>query len=223
MTSDKQSVREFGDQLSLPGRRLAAAFASTLSAAAVLAVLTLSPQAMAQGRKAACPNPAVAHPGPVARACAQAGRKRRAHARPKVKRHHAKRGVGRNNGKRKRSKPSTVTGRFAAACEDASAPVRAGDGSFSCRDGSEPTCEDGSSPTLSSDGSTLVCEFGSPGGAGSAEAVCEDGSAPNPAGNGSFSCGDGSEPSCEDGSPPTPSSEGSALLCGVRARGKGAG
>jgi hypothetical protein len=209
--------------LSLPGRRLAAAFASALAVASVLAVLALSPQAMAQTRKAPCPSSAAAHLGTVVvRACARAARKRRAHARPNVKRHHAKRAVGRKK-KRKRPRPSTVTGQIAASCEDASAPVPAGDGSFSCRDGSEPACEDGSSPTLSRNGSTLVCVFGRWGSAGSAEAVCEDGRAPNPAGNGSFSCGDGSEPSCEDGSNPTPSGEGSALLCGAGVPGKGAG
>jgi hypothetical protein len=43
-----------------------------------------------------------------------------------------------------------------AICEDESAPLQVGDGSYSCEDGSEPECEDGSSPTLSS-ASTLVC------------------------------------------------------------------
>jgi hypothetical protein len=44
-----------------------------------------------------------------------------------------------------------------ATCEDGSAPVMAGDGSFSCDDESAPGCENGSVPTLSSDRSTLVC------------------------------------------------------------------
>ena len=40
-----------------------------------------------------------------------------------------------------------------ATCEDGSAPVRAGDGSFSCDDESDPDCSNGSIPALSSDGS----------------------------------------------------------------------
>ena len=48
------------------------------------------------------------------------------------------------------------SGHSEATCEDGSAPVRAGDGSFSCGDESEPTCEDGSEPTPTSD-LTLRC------------------------------------------------------------------
>jgi len=47
------------------------------------------------------------------------------------------------------------------ACEDGSAPVRLGSGSYFCDDGSELICEDGSSPTSSSDGSTLACDIAS--------------------------------------------------------------
>jgi len=50
-----------------------------------------------------------------------------------------------------------------ARCEDASSPVSAGDGQFSCDDESEPVCEDGSEPTPSSDGSRLLCDAGAPG------------------------------------------------------------
>jgi hypothetical protein len=48
-----------------------------------------------------------------------------------------------------------------------------------------------------------------------AAASCEDGSAPVLESNGSFSCGDGSEPECEDGSTPTRSGNGKNLLCPV--------
>jgi hypothetical protein len=48
-------------------------------------------------------------------------------------------------------------------------------------------------------------------------ATCEDGSLPVREADGSFSCGDESEPSCENGSTPTPSSDGSTLLCNAAA------
>ena len=44
-------------------------------------------------------------------------------------------------------------------------------------------------------------------------AACEDGSAPVQASDGSFSCGDGSEPECEEGSAPTLSADGKSLVC----------
>ena len=46
-------------------------------------------------------------------------------------------------------------------------------------------------------------------------AQCEDGSAPVQSAEGSFSCGDGSEPQCENGASPTPSHNGKSLLCPV--------
>lgn len=49
--------------------------------------------------------------------------------------------------------------------------------------------------------------------AGRIAAACEDGSTPQLEGDGSFSCGDGSEPGCESGAATTPSGDGSTLLC----------
>jgi hypothetical protein len=48
-------------------------------------------------------------------------------------------------------------------------------------------------------------------------ANCEDGSEPTRASDGSFLCGDGSEPECESGAAPTLSANGSRLQCTVPA------
>ena len=119
-----------------------------------------------------------------------------------------------------------------AACQDGRAPLVAGDGSFSCADGSEPVCADGASPHVSA--SRVICPAASAedqeeaesseGGcqaesacspSGSAEAPedpCEDGPATR-APDGSFVCGDGAEPSCVSGYNLTVSPDGSALSC----------
>jgi hypothetical protein len=61
-----------------------------------------------------------------------------------------------------------------ASCEDSSAPVRASDGSFSCKDGSQPECENGEAPTASRGGKSLVCPVSSEEEAGAGEAECEE-------------------------------------------------
>jgi hypothetical protein len=53
--------------------------------------------------------------------------------------------------------------------------MRAGDGSFSCRDGSEPECEGESTPARAPNGATLVCPVGREEGAGPEEPECEEG------------------------------------------------
>jgi hypothetical protein len=55
--------------------------------------------------------------------------------------------------------PSSSPDPTPAICEDESAPMRLGDGSFSCEDESEPECEDGSAPLPSGDGSALICNL----------------------------------------------------------------
>lgn len=203
-------------------RSLTAMLVLALSLATVLALLALSPRAIAQARKASCPASLAAHSKRGVSACAQAvrtsksSRKSGARARSKVKGHHPrhgkKKGTARTKAKRRTSSPASSQTR--AVCEDGSAPVRAGNGFFSCADESEPVCENGSLPVLSSNGSTLVCA-GKGAGSSPTDAVCEDGSAPVRAGNGSFSCADESEPVCEDGSVPKLSSDGATLLCGA--------
>jgi hypothetical protein len=109
----------------------------------------------------------------------------------------------------------------------------AANGAISCADGSEPVCADGESPRVAA--SRVICPVagaegqeeeagGSEGGcqgesacsdAGSSEAVedaCEEGPASKGA-DGSFLCGDGSEPSCIAGYSVTLSPDGSQLSC----------
>jgi len=194
--------------------------ALALSMATLVVLLTLSPQALARARSGACPSSLTAHPKRGAPACAQAKRASKparggkAHAHAKAKGHHAKhakkhKGKTKAAGKRAKTPAHTTT---PAVCEDGSAPVNDGGGSFSCADESEPACGDGSAPELSSNGAALVCpvKASAP---GRSEAVCEDGSAPVRAGDGPFSCDDESQPVCEDGSVPAPSSSGSTLVC----------
>jgi hypothetical protein len=186
--------------ISLPGRRLAAVLASSLSMAAVV-VLALSPQTMAQARKPACPSSSIAHPKRGVHACARSEHtsksphKGNAHARLKANRHHAKHAVvNKRERATKNTTPSPSTRQTAAICDDGSVPVRAGDGSFSCEDDSEATCENGANPSTSSDGSTLVCGVDTSGDSGSTGVACEDGTAATQASDGSFSCAEDSEP-----------------------------
>jgi hypothetical protein len=209
---------------SLSSRSPASMLALAFLTATIVVLLVLSPQAVAQARKAACPSSVAAHPKRETRACAQArhtskpSHKSGAHRRSKVKGHHsrhagAKKGAAKMKAAKKRDR-SPARGQTRAVCENGSAPVQASDGSFSCADESEPACPNGSTPVLSSNGSTLLCDTKASG-SGSSEAVCEDGSAPVRASDGSFSCDDESEPVCENGSVPTLSSDGSTLLCGA--------
>lgn len=161
---------------------------------------------------AACSaNPATAGHG--ARACA--GPTRKAHRHAKVKRHQAKH----PSIKKKKAAPLPASSPAPlgplpspAACEDATRPARAGDGTFACGDGSEPVCANGLEPLASSNGAAPSCPIvGSAG--GWRPATCEDGSAPAPAAAGGYACADESEPECEDGSDPVPASDGSMPMC----------
>lgn len=103
----------------------------------------------------------------------------------------------------------------AAVCEDGSAPIRAGDGSFSCVDESQPVCEDGSVPTPSSSGTTLVCGAEPSDDSGVTEVTCEDGTAPVLGGDGYYSCVGSSGPGCEGTTVPTLSSGHWTSACDV--------
>lgn len=205
---------------SVSRRSLTALLAAALSMVTFVVLLALSPQAIAQARGASCPSSSSARSEP-AHACAHAKRaskaahKGKTHGRSKTKGHHKhakKKGKGKTKAARKRA-ASAAGAMSPAVCEDGSAPVDGGGGSFTCADESEPACSNGAVPELSKSGTTLVCPAEA-GDSGSPEAVCEDGSAPVRAGDGSFSCDDESLPVCEDGSVPVPSSSGSTLVCG---------
>jgi hypothetical protein len=135
-----------------------------------------------------------------------------AHA--KAKSGHAKH----NHSKKKKAKAKPNSARTPApvlrpaTCEDGTTPKPAGEGEYTCGDGSEPVCANGAEPTAKHSGARLLC----PAKAGSefSEADCEDGSSPERIAPGSaFSCEDGSTPSCEDGSTPKLSDDGSMLVC----------
>jgi len=212
---------------SLPSRSLTAVLALALSIVAIVAVLVLSPQALAHGHKAACSSSAT-HSKHGARACVQSRRaggshKSKAHARPKVKGHHAKHAVTTKKTVKTKAKAPTGTIQTPAVCEDGSLPVRESDGFFSCDDESEPGCENGAIPQLTPNGAKLICGPAAKGASIAPEAACEDGSTPSKGPNGVFSCDDESEPTCENGSEPTLSSNGSTLLCNVSTREKNAG
>jgi hypothetical protein len=141
-----------------------------LTLAVSLAVLTaalLGPsQTLAQTRKLTCVNATIhtrAKRG--AHGCTRSSHKRKAH--------HP---TGRHTRHALVKAPQEVTPAVTpAACEDGSAPVQAGDGSFSCGDDSEPECEDGSAPMRSADGKSLVCLLPSEGESEAGEAECEEG------------------------------------------------
>ncbi len=151
-------------------------------------------------------------------ACAHDGRRHGERGHLRAKRHHAKHAVTRKRPK-KRAKPRppapspSATAQPQPSCDDGSDPVFLGGAPALCGDGSEPTCEDGAEPVLANGGSALICPVSPGAGSGPAPAVCEDESAPVRSGDGSFSCGDESEPECADGSEPSPSSDGSVLIC----------
>jgi hypothetical protein len=102
-----------------------------------------------------------------------------------------------------------------AVCEDGSAPIQAGDGSFSCVDESQPVCENGSVPTLSSSGTTLVCGAEPSVDSGVSEVTCEDGTAPVLGGDGYYSCVGSSGPGCEGTTVPTLSNGNWTSVCDV--------
>lgn len=119
-----------------------------VSLAALAAALFGPSQTLAQARKLTCVS-ATAHTRAKhdAHVCVRSSHKRKAHH---PTGHHTKHALTKAPGE---ATPTTTP----AACEDGSAPISAGDGSFSCGDGSEPECEDGSAPTRSADGNSLVC------------------------------------------------------------------
>jgi hypothetical protein len=125
-------------------------------------------QTLAQTHKPACSTSAHAKKH-GARTCPQPSHKVKTEARHATK-HHAK------HTSKKTSKAGTPASQAAvsAQCEDGSAPVRAGDGSFSCDDGSEPECESGATPTPSRNGKSLLCPTPAESETVTSEAECEE-------------------------------------------------
>jgi hypothetical protein len=154
-----------------PARRLPIALTLTLSLGMLAAALLGPSQTLAQTHRPACSSAAArARAERSAHTCPRSShaRKSRTQARH-VTRHHAKRAPA---GKTPEQAPTSP-----AYCEDGSAPVRAGSGSFACYDGSEPECEDGATPTLSSNASSLVCAATGEGESSSSEVECQEGEA----------------------------------------------
>jgi len=174
-------------------RRFALALTLALSLGMFVAALLGPSQTLAKAHVSTCSS---THPKAKCNthACSHKGRAR-----------HASKCTGKHS--KKKSTPPAP----AARCEDASVPVRAASGSFSCDDGSEPTCENGATPTRSGNGKSLVCPVileEEPGGSGETE--CEEGPG---------SCSAGTTPGPTTGSAAGTkvcegsASEGSSALC----------
>jgi hypothetical protein len=196
-----------GDALnaSLAPRRIA-----PFAVAFLLLALTGSSPASAAS---ACSSSTAARAKQHVRACPARHGTVRAHA--KAKGHHAKHDHSKKNKKAKTKPKTTHTPAPVlrpATCEDGTTPKPAGEGEYTCGDGSEPVCANGTEPTAKHSGARLLCPAKS--GSEFSEADCEDGSSPErPASSSAFSCEDGSLPSCEDGSQPKLSDDGSMLVC----------
>jgi hypothetical protein len=187
--------------ISPPARRLTLALTLALSLAVLVATLLLGPsQTLARGRRATCSSSATDSRAKLAtHTCVRPARRHRGHHATRRRARHAKKAPRASN-----RSPALA----AAYCEDGSAPVRAGNGSFSCDDGSEPECEDGATPTVSRNGRSLVCPPASEGEAGASE-ECQAGEA-GEAGEAGAGCGaetgsNSGVPACE-----AHASEGSA-------------
>jgi hypothetical protein len=139
-----------------------------LSLSVIAMALFGASQTLAQTHKAACSTAAHAKKR-SAHACTQPSHKVKTEARHAAKRHT-------KHTSKKTGKAGTPVSQAAVAaqCEDGSAPVRAGDGSFSCADGSEPECESGATPTPSRSGKSLLCPAPAESEAVSSESECEE-------------------------------------------------
>jgi hypothetical protein len=158
-----------------------------LALSAFVVALLGPAQTLAQAHKAACPSASHAKAKHSSHACTQPSHKTKRHAK------HA----SKKKSRKKKHPASQAT--VPAYCEDGSAPLRAGDGSFSCDDGSEPECEDGATPTASRNGKSLVCLVTTEDEAGASEAECEEEG---------LGCSTGSEQGCE-----APAGEDSSPAC----------
>jgi hypothetical protein len=172
-------------------RRLALAVTLALSLSAFAVALFGPAQTLAEAHKASCPSTVHAKAKHGLHGCTQPSHKTKRHAKHTSKKKARKRTHG--------ASQATVP----AHCEDGSAPVRAGDGSFACDDGSEPECEDGATPKASRSGKSLVCLVASEGAASTNEAECEEEDLSCSAGSesGEQACeapaGEDSSPACE--------------------------
>jgi hypothetical protein len=109
--------------------------------------------------------------------CVKLVRKRKAHRTTKltVRGRHTKSVSGKSAPGKTPQGTTTPVSTTPASCEDGSAPVAAGGGSFSCGDGSEPTCEDWATPTPAANGKSLICPSTIEEGPEAIEAECEEG------------------------------------------------
>jgi hypothetical protein len=164
-------------------RRIAPLFA-LVAALGVLAIALLGPsQTLAQktGRLACATATGHGRARQDGHVCVKLVRKRKAHhtTRLTTTGHRAKSVSGKStSGKSTSSKAppgTTPVSTTPASCEDGSAPVAAGGGSFSCGDGSEPTCEDWATPTPAANGKSLICPSTIEEGPEAIEAECEEG------------------------------------------------
>lgn len=99
---------------------------------------------------------AAARPEHAGHASCATSRHARHAAAKRCAKHHTRKGTHKNR------KPAPRTAAPAPAltparCEDASAPVRAASGTYTCEDGSEPACSDGSDPIRPSASSAPMC------------------------------------------------------------------
>jgi hypothetical protein len=179
--------------ISASTRRFALALTLALSLAALVAALLGPTQTLAQARGSSCSG-AHAKTKCTEHACSQSSHKGRAH-------HTSKCHVKRTSTKKS---PKTHQATTPAYCEDASAPVRAMSGSFSCEDGSEPQCDEGAQPQRSANGKSLVCPVLPEEEPSAGETECEEGL------GATCSAGDTSpavsEPTCEASASAAPSS-----------------
>jgi hypothetical protein len=157
--------------ISPPARPLTTVLVLTAGLAAVLALLALPSQTLAQGRRVPCPSSA-AHAGHGTHACAKARRGAKRRAKRRLARHALVKSVV-----LKASTPARAVEPSLASCEDASSPSRTVGGSFRCQDGSQPSCEGGANPTPSASGSSLLCPPTPGGGSAIEETGCEPGTA----------------------------------------------
>jgi hypothetical protein len=147
----------------LSRRQLGAIPLAALLAAALLLVGSANAPA-AKTSKAPCASKSSIKAERNAHRDACPARKHKGHA--KAKRHHTKHTL-----KTKRH-TTTATNTAAALCDNGSEPQSAGNGTFSCADGSEPGCEDGLEATPSASGSQLNCV--APSDSESANQACEE-------------------------------------------------
>lgn len=183
--------------------------AVALAASLVLLTAPGAPgRALARSHGSSCRHPASRHSH--RRSCVARTHKRGGQAHRSAKRRHAARSRSRTGARKGGEQAGEgFAGQPRASCEDGSEPVRVGDETFECTDGSEPRCEAGSTLALAADGSGLVCEPALATTPPEGAWECEDGPAsacsgePAPHGcSGPPASADGGGPTSCEGGPP---------------------